>query len=341
MTEQRSSRQLNQKFKVLDANADGVIDFTEFCDACGEGADAAAVRELYDLLDENGNGFIERKEFRRQLRENEEIITRARQFGSGLNDLAEGRQSVQGTVEHALMAGRLSRKKSRRRSSRKAREMEMVAAFGKLDANGDGELSYEEFTKVCGGSDADQPTVRKLFDLLDEDGGGTIDVRELSNALKHSEEATSLAAKFEQLHELVDLSRKRKKSHRHKHKHHHHHKGKKPGKSAAQKRWGLISGSLKTPEERLASCVLLAAQAAGKKARKAGEAGLNKKFNDFEAAVSTRKGHKISWMRKIARDKHRRIRAQPTRRRRSHLRRRRRSSKRPKTLRYAGRRRRW
>ena len=60
-------------------------------------------------------------------------------------------------------------------------------------------------------SKAARAELRRWFELLDEDGGGSISVLELSNALRFSGDARDLASKFAALHELVALSRKRKK----------------------------------------------------------------------------------------------------------------------------------
>ena len=55
------------------------------------------------------------------------------------------------------------------------------------------------------------PAVRRLFELLDEDGGGSIDVREMAHALRYNEEAIRLAKEFESVKAFVELSEGRKK----------------------------------------------------------------------------------------------------------------------------------
>ena len=100
--------------------------------------------------------------------------------------------------------------RKRRGSSAHRDQVKVQNAFDKLDSNGDGQLTFEEFKAACGGADGDG-NVRKLFDLLDEDKGGTVDVRELAHALRLSDEARQMAAQYETLQELVKLSSQRKK----------------------------------------------------------------------------------------------------------------------------------
>ena len=60
-----------------------------------------------------------------------------------------------------------------------------------------------------GGSDrrhtdgARDPQVRQLFDLLDEDRGGTIECDELVHAMRVSKEVVALASKYDALKDLV------------------------------------------------------------------------------------------------------------------------------------------
>ena len=52
----------------------------------------------------------------------------------------------------------------------------------------------------------------RLFELLDEDHGGSVDVMELAHALKHSEAARELASGFAPLAELVAVASERRRS---------------------------------------------------------------------------------------------------------------------------------
>ena len=60
-------------------------------------------------------------------------------------------------------------------------------------------------------TDVSNEDCRKLFALLDEDGGGTLECGELIHALRTNPEAKALAEKFESLLELVKLSTLRKR----------------------------------------------------------------------------------------------------------------------------------
>ena len=104
-------------FKAFDADDDGKISLEEFQAACGGGdADADVVRRLFDLLDKDSSGTVERKEFRRQLRENDEVIALARRF-EGLRDLAKG--ATRKTRKSKMSRkSKMKRKGSRGRSRR-------------------------------------------------------------------------------------------------------------------------------------------------------------------------------------------------------------------------------
>ena len=66
--------------------------------------------------------------------------------------------------------------------------------FNAMDADKSGEIDFDEFSRVCKAED--EADVRKLFEMLDRDGGGTITVRELTRTLRTNEEARALAMQF-------------------------------------------------------------------------------------------------------------------------------------------------
>ena len=70
-----------------------------------------------------------------------------------------------------------------------------------------GELDTAEFNELVNPDGAhDAADVSRLFGLLDEDGGGTIECAELAHALRTNPEAQALAENFEALHDIIQLS---------------------------------------------------------------------------------------------------------------------------------------
>jgi len=216
----------------LDADGNGTLDEGEFVAVCvGDGTDAAAAadaKKLFLLLDEDHSGSVSCGELGHALHNNKEAKKLAKHFAA-LHDLVH---MAHGRKHHKPHhhgdddgAGDGSKHHSHHHRSshhhHKDDEKEAAAAryaaFSKLDANGDGSLDYEEFLGVCGGDDPD--TVRKLFDSLDIDLSGSLEVEELAKALASDPEAQELAKHFDALHDLIDLSTTRKSRH---HKHHKH-----------------------------------------------------------------------------------------------------------------------
>ena len=64
-------------------------------------------------------------------------------------------------------------------------------AFARIDADGSGEIDWEEFYVAC--QTDDMAKARTLFKMLDEDGSGAIDRDELVHALRHDAQAFELA----------------------------------------------------------------------------------------------------------------------------------------------------
>ena len=78
-------------------------------------------------------------------------------------------------------------------------------AFSSIDEDNSKHIDFEEFLKACG-ERADPADVRTLFGLLDEDGSGTIERRELVHALKKNEAAHEMALKMEGLRAMFERS---------------------------------------------------------------------------------------------------------------------------------------
>ena len=193
----RSSRKHRDKawkdaMSDLDAEGNGELDFEAFKAACGhhDGVynaedQEASIRTLFDLLDEDLSGSVDVQEIAHSLRHNVEALDLAKHFGA-----------LHKFVELATI---------------KSRRKEFKEAFKRLDASGNGELDYEAFKAVCDHDGSDEDTdVKALFDLIDEDHGGSIDVHEMLHVLKHNPAARELAKCFESLHTFVELSAGRK-----------------------------------------------------------------------------------------------------------------------------------
>ena len=209
-----------QAFSKLDEDGNGTLDLQEFTAVCvgdDEGANVDEVKKLFALLDEDHSGTINCGELGHVLKHNKRAQVLAKHYAA-LHDLVH---MAHGRKHHPP---KKSQHGGHKHHAHEDKSVARFAAFQKLDANGDGSLDFEEFFSVCGGDDRE--SVRELFDLLDEDLGGTIDVNEIAHALEHNHQARELAKHFDALHDLVDLSKARSHRHHH-HKHgskHHHHK---------------------------------------------------------------------------------------------------------------------
>ena len=67
-------------FKQMDANKDGALVYEEFFDACKDDGSEEDIKALFDLLDTNKNGQIDRDEFSKNLRKNAEVKVLAKKF---------------------------------------------------------------------------------------------------------------------------------------------------------------------------------------------------------------------------------------------------------------------
>ena len=74
-------------------------------------------------------------------------------------------------------------------------------AFESIDKDHSGKLDWEEWQEICAGEDPD--AARRLFELLDADRSGTVEMREFYGAMRKNREVIALAMRFSALRELV------------------------------------------------------------------------------------------------------------------------------------------
>ena len=222
-------------FAKLDGDGNGELSEQEFVEVClgdnAKAADVAEVKKLFSLLDEDHSGTLSCGELGHVLHSNKEAKKLAKNYAAlhDLVHLSHGRRHHKPKRRKRDKTGKGAADKDKAKGKKRHSHHDVAArrftAFQALDANGDGALDYDEFFAVCGGHEQDADKVRKLFDLLDEDHGGTLEVEEIGHALEHDRAAAELAKTFEALHDLVDLSAARKhRHHHHSHSHHHHKK---------------------------------------------------------------------------------------------------------------------
>ena len=73
-----------------------------------------------------------------------------------------------------------------------------------------GSVDITEFAHACKTS-VDDERMQTLFALLDEDGGGTLELAEVASVLRNNAEARALAGNFSKLEDLVRLANERRK----------------------------------------------------------------------------------------------------------------------------------
>lgn len=68
-------------------------------------------------------------------------------------------------------------------------------AFFQMDTEHTGHLDFGHFLTACG-DECDVNEVHELFEMLDEDGSGTVEKKELQHALRHNDQAAEMAERF-------------------------------------------------------------------------------------------------------------------------------------------------
>lgn len=213
-----------------DVNGDGEISRDEFETAIhglGLSASKAELDEVFDALDDDGSGTLELSELKAHLRGLQDSATRAvdqvhkleetvaimrrravhaEQLLTAIQKANEEEQQLGEMKAHEPLVVRLGN--ALRRAS--APPVELMKAW---DMNGDGMLSRIEFRQQVRRLNigADYHETDKLFDTLDVDASGEIDIRELKGAVGRLQkaaaeaeaEANVEAAKLEQAMEAI------------------------------------------------------------------------------------------------------------------------------------------
>ena len=160
-------RNADATFAKIDVDGSGGLSREEFTNhLSSSGYDAETIDKIFKSMDVDGDGDISRKEFRRGM-----------------------------VMMAAIKKPEGSKKESNRRTSQKqqtdgpsAKEIEAIhrnadATFAKIDVDGSGGLSREEFTNHLSSSGYDAETIDKIFKSMDVDGDGDISRKEFRRGM--------------------------------------------------------------------------------------------------------------------------------------------------------------
>ena len=167
-------KQIDALFESLDEDHGGTLDVSELknalktlqVQALDRASKSSHLRALADKYHEHGKQASEVA-----------IATAAFEKASQELDELRGNKTVAAQIGDCLS-----------RKSMKVGELVML-----WDKNGNGEVDKGEFRKSVKGMGVEAPTheIDELFDSLDDDGGGTLDLSELKRALKTLQERSS------------------------------------------------------------------------------------------------------------------------------------------------------
>ena len=163
-----------------DTDGDGTLDIDEFSKVLEslevDLPDENALDSLFTLFDEDGSGSISLKELQNSLH-----WVRSCEKCQALRSEAytfEGTLSIRTQIRRALAAN----------------AVKVMDLFREWDSNGDGLLSYEEFTRAMPlmGIHADKAEYEDLFSQIDNDGDGIVTFKEFNRVLKRETDRMSV-----------------------------------------------------------------------------------------------------------------------------------------------------
>ena len=213
--------ELDAAMAEMDPSGDGAVDFDEFkvwFKSMLAGDDM--VRELFESADKDGSGVIDREELRQIMLELgnplspdqlDKAMAEMDQDGSGEVDFTEfsrwfsklqssqslkaaGGADPQASYYKEMFdkadtggEGSLDREELKQLMKELGRDMadhELDTAMQLMDEDGGGTVDFDEFQKWFGWLTESDMTVRKMFDAVDSDGSGTLDHEEVQQALR-------------------------------------------------------------------------------------------------------------------------------------------------------------
>ena len=187
----RSHARVTLILEQWDEDGNGVVDLREFRRAVrslgfGDLQDTA-IEAIFVEIDEDGNGTISRSELDRRLKKYAKLIPEQKH---ALRKTAGGRRgaALSTTVKLDRSSGRPVSELIRDALADNA--VRVIDLFRDWDENGDGRISQKEFYQAMAplGLDVSREEALELFDQFDTDSSGKIEYKELNSMLRRRAE---------------------------------------------------------------------------------------------------------------------------------------------------------
>lgn len=186
-------------FNQLDSNQDGVLSFEEFSKSGRlAGLDVEKQRRLFDFLDRNNDGMLQRHELRPReprlvgyLRNHFERLdtdqNQSLDFAefSKAKPLAKKTQAERERMFKRMDADGNGKLEPSELKPPRARGPRPRLDFKKYDADGSGGLNFEEYSKLPFVRRFPEERRKKHFERIDRDGSGEISMDEIRAAHRH------------------------------------------------------------------------------------------------------------------------------------------------------------